>query len=402
MASTICRVEFIRASGLKALSAHIDRTEKYARAAKAYGDKSYIDPERTSLNFDIIGNKRTSEAVMKLSEGIPYARKAASGDQIVAANFMMTSQPEFFEKRSTEEIRKWAEASVEWIRREYPDSRIASAVVHLDETTPHLHVTIVPIVATRKSPKTGEVIPTAPKINYSRLFSDDPKVLQKARESGRVAEDTKLGRLQTSYAQAMAPFGLVRGQTPAPSPGGVQVRQHETAKKHRQRLDEEERRQQKQAEELAKRQEWQKRSEAALHSWIKAAENINDFELQSVSGFFSSAEKQRRADERVLKNALVAVAQSREIAERAEKWAENASGAKECALREVQRLEKEKEILGANMADLEWAIRAFGHEPDEIIRRAQEHVAQMAEQHEEPDVDDDGLAEEDDAGPRMC
>jgi hypothetical protein len=66
----------------------------------------------------------------------------------VAAEFLFTSDESFFENKSKEEIREWAEKSLEFLEKDIGIQRdkIIHAVVHMDEKTPHLHVVAVPLV----------------------------------------------------------------------------------------------------------------------------------------------------------------------------------------------------------------------------------------------------------------
>lgn len=43
-----------------------------------------------------------------------------------------------------ERVRQWADDSVDWLRETFPTVRIAGASLHLDESSPHVHVVLVP------------------------------------------------------------------------------------------------------------------------------------------------------------------------------------------------------------------------------------------------------------------
>ncbi|MDZ4524038.1 MobV family relaxase, partial [Bacillus cereus] len=66
----------------------------------------------------------------------------------VACEFLFTSDQEFFEGKSKEEIQEWAETSLDFLRKDIgiSEDRIIHASVHMDEKTPHLHVVAVPII----------------------------------------------------------------------------------------------------------------------------------------------------------------------------------------------------------------------------------------------------------------
>ena len=108
-----------------------------------------IDGKRTHRNYDIISGataenyikgalqKRWEARCEKLHAG--KARK----NRVVAVNWVVTLPAEL--KDATEEKqRDFFMHTVEFMRRRYGADNIVGAWVHNDETTPHVHVTIVP------------------------------------------------------------------------------------------------------------------------------------------------------------------------------------------------------------------------------------------------------------------
>ncbi|MCX6068224.1 MAG: plasmid recombination protein [Chloroflexi bacterium] len=84
-----------------------------------------------------------------------------------------------------DKVKAWAVASLAWAKRQWSD-QLASAVLHLDEQTPHLHLLVVP----RVKSATG-----AWKLNSKALFDRE-----------------RLRELQTGYGDALAPLGIRRGE----------------------------------------------------------------------------------------------------------------------------------------------------------------------------------------------
>lgn len=66
----------------------------------------------------------------------------------VACEFLFTSDEEFFQNKSKDEIEAWAKQSLEFLEKDIgiTKDKIIHASVHMDERTPHLHVVAVPIV----------------------------------------------------------------------------------------------------------------------------------------------------------------------------------------------------------------------------------------------------------------
>ena len=94
---------------------------------------------------------------------------------------------------------KWIEANLRWLYVTFGKENLVSCVLHLDEKTPHLHATIVPIVTTERLRKKREGEKKYETKSGARLSADD------------VMRRTKLHEYQNSYAKTMKPFGLQRG-----------------------------------------------------------------------------------------------------------------------------------------------------------------------------------------------
>ena len=58
---------------------------------------------------------------------------------------IVTSDKGFFDKLSLKEQRLFFEESYKFLKECYGEKNIVSAVVHMDETTPHMHLTAVPL-----------------------------------------------------------------------------------------------------------------------------------------------------------------------------------------------------------------------------------------------------------------
>lgn len=84
---------------------------------------------------------------------------------------------------SSEQIKPWIKANVEWLGKVFGRQNIADAQLHLDEASPHLHVIIIPV--------------------------DDKGKLNCRSFLG--GTEQRMRDLQTDYAKAMEEFGLERG-----------------------------------------------------------------------------------------------------------------------------------------------------------------------------------------------
>lgn len=102
-----------------------------------------IDADRSHLNqilynpLGIDSNDATSFQ-RKLSEHYSSLGIKIKAENTLAFEYAVTASPKFFEGKTTEQIGKWAYHQVEFMRKEFGD-KLQFGVLHLDETTPHIH-----------------------------------------------------------------------------------------------------------------------------------------------------------------------------------------------------------------------------------------------------------------------
>ncbi|WP_080937294.1 MobV family relaxase [Burkholderia plantarii] len=102
-----------------------------------------IDADRSHLNqilYNPLGIDRNDATSFqrKLSERYSDLGVKIKTENTLAFEYVATASPKFFEGKSTEQIGKWAYHQVEFMRKEFGD-RLQFAILHLDETTPHIH-----------------------------------------------------------------------------------------------------------------------------------------------------------------------------------------------------------------------------------------------------------------------
>ena len=125
------------------IEAHNERTKEH------YASNPDVDLSRSKDNFHIIEPtdryRAMSEALIK-EYGCPRVRS----DSVRIVETLITASPEFFAGKKKTEIRDFFRHAVDFLKRELGEDRIISAVVHMDEKTPHMHVSFVPITADRR------------------------------------------------------------------------------------------------------------------------------------------------------------------------------------------------------------------------------------------------------------
>lgn len=96
------------------------------------------DPSRTHLNKILIGSENVIEDVKKHIYGIKIRSNAN-----IAIDMVLTVNHKFFENLPPGHLEKWIDCNMEFIKDNFGDNCI-SAILHLDETAPHLHILISP------------------------------------------------------------------------------------------------------------------------------------------------------------------------------------------------------------------------------------------------------------------
>ena len=121
------------------IEAHNERTkEKYA-------SNPDIDCSRSKYNFHLIepAGRYRAEA----ENQIQAAGCRTRTDSIRGVEVMFTATPEFFNGKKLPEIRRYFEEALRFFEQFQSRETIISAVVHMDEKTPHMHLSFVPLTA---------------------------------------------------------------------------------------------------------------------------------------------------------------------------------------------------------------------------------------------------------------
>ena len=122
---------------ISGIEAHNERTkEKHA-------SNPDIDPSRTHLNFHLIKPERKYRA--ESEKQIAEAGCSTRSDSVRVVEALITATPEFFKGKKRAEIKEFFNEALEFIKQNQAPETIISAVVHLDEKTPHMHLSFVPL-----------------------------------------------------------------------------------------------------------------------------------------------------------------------------------------------------------------------------------------------------------------
>ena len=125
-------------------------------------------------------------------------------DQVWAIRIVLSGTHEDMMKIQDKRILdEWCDDNLQWLHRTFGKENTVSAVLHMDEHTPHIHATVVPIVTgerrkTKRKQTEGKCT-YRKKTNAVRLCADD------------LLTRERLIAYHDSYAAAMAKYGLQRG-----------------------------------------------------------------------------------------------------------------------------------------------------------------------------------------------
>lgn len=127
---------------ISGIEAHNERTkEKYA-------SNPDIDPTRTHLNFHLIKPERRYRA--ECEKQIAEAGCRTRSDSVRVVEALITATPEFFKGKKRAEIKEFFNEALDFIKQNQSPETIISAVVHLDEKSPHMHLCFVPLTEDKR------------------------------------------------------------------------------------------------------------------------------------------------------------------------------------------------------------------------------------------------------------
>ena len=165
------------------------------------------DPTRTHLNRELV---EFPDGVADRTEAISHRihtagiRRKITPDQVRAIRIVLSGSHEDMVRVQDEgRLGEWCDDNLQWLHRTFGRENTVSAVLHMDEHTPHIHATVVPIV-------TGE------RRKAKKKQADSKRTYRKKANAVRLCADDLLTRerlvaYHDSYAAAMAKYGLQRG-----------------------------------------------------------------------------------------------------------------------------------------------------------------------------------------------
>lgn len=190
-----------KASGTDAsMSGHVERKIAPGNA----------DVILTYLNEELVefpkGVTNRTEAIQHRLNNAGLERKIGK-NQVRALHVVLSGSPEDMKRiRQAGQLDAWCKDTFDWLQKTFGKENVVSAILHMDEKTPHIHATVVPIVRGERRKAREKKTDGTVKRKYRVKSATRPRLC-----ADDVIAREKLKAYQTTYAEAMAKYGLQRG-----------------------------------------------------------------------------------------------------------------------------------------------------------------------------------------------
>lgn len=138
MSMIVARMQKMKSGNLVGIGNHNQRkTENHSNKD--------IDPSLSDLNYDLVGlTKNYKRDIENFINENKSTQRAIRKDAVLINEWIITSDKKFFENLSQEETREFFSSAKDFFAENFGEENIRYAIVHLDESTPHMHMGIVP------------------------------------------------------------------------------------------------------------------------------------------------------------------------------------------------------------------------------------------------------------------
>ena len=126
--------------------AHIESHNK--RTKEKYASNPDIDTTRSQYNFHLVTPERKYRA--EAEKQIAEAGCRTRSDSVRVVEALVTASPEFFKGKKRSEVKAYFTEALDFIQKHQSKDTIISAVVHMDEKTPHMHLCFVPLTEDKR------------------------------------------------------------------------------------------------------------------------------------------------------------------------------------------------------------------------------------------------------------
>ena len=144
MSMIVARMQKMKAENLIGIGNHNQRKTKNH-------SNPDIDTSLSELNYDLVNRTENYKTDIEnfINENKSITR-AVRKDAVLINEWIITSDRKFFEDLSDEDTKEFFISAKEYFAENFGEENIRYATVHLDESTPHLHMGIVPFDEDKK------------------------------------------------------------------------------------------------------------------------------------------------------------------------------------------------------------------------------------------------------------
>lgn len=141
MAYTILRFAKQKGGAARSIDAHHERTKE------EYASNPDIDKSRIAQNYHLVTPRWSYEQEIK--HRIQMAGCRVRRDSVKFVDILVTVSPEFA-KAHEAEMPEYFNRAFDFLKEHVGEENIFSAVVHMDEKTPHMHLCFVPLTKDKR------------------------------------------------------------------------------------------------------------------------------------------------------------------------------------------------------------------------------------------------------------
>lgn len=162
-----CTMRKFKKGNLSGIDNHNERkTDKHSNKD--------IDITKKDLNYSLVNFEGSyDKQIMGIINKQRTSTKAIRSDAVLVGEWIISSDQEFFKNLTEEQTANYFRQAFDYFSELFGEQNIAYATVHMDETTPHMHLGVVPM---KDGCLTGKEVFN--RFTLRRIQSEVPKLLQ--------------------------------------------------------------------------------------------------------------------------------------------------------------------------------------------------------------------------------
>lgn len=138
MSMIVARMQKMKSGNLVGIGNHNQRkTENHTNKE--------IDPSLSKLNYDLVNRTENYKRdIEKFINENKSTKRAVRKDAVLINEWIISSDSKFFKDLTQQETKNFFASAKDYFAENFGEENIRYAMVHLDESTPHMHMGIVP------------------------------------------------------------------------------------------------------------------------------------------------------------------------------------------------------------------------------------------------------------------